>query len=253
VSGARVGLGSIAASLGMVACGPRQPPVPVPNPDSRQLVVVTTEGWTGTTGWLRRYERVPDHPDWRQVGDSVPVVVGRAGLAWGRGIRIDPRPGDPVKREGDEKSPAGEFQLSHAFGYAPADSARWLRLPYVNATPSLQCVDDPGSPRYNELVYRPTEGEPPWRSAEDMRRPDDAYQWGVVIEHNSGWAREPGAGSCIFMHVWQGPSTPTVGCTALAIHPLVALMSWLAPLRTPVLVQLPRSVYERVRVDWDLP
>ena len=67
------------------------------------------------------------------------------------------------------------------------------------------------------------------------------------------WSVQAGAGSCIFMHVWQGPSAPTVGCTALAIRPLVELMSWLAPLRTPVLVQLPRSVYERVRVEWDLP
>jgi D-alanyl-D-alanine dipeptidase len=215
--------------------------------------VVTTDGWTGTTGWLHRYERVPDHPDWRRVGDSVAVVVGRAGLAWGRGIRSDPRPGDPIKREGDGKSPAGEFQLSHAFGYAPPDSARWLLLPYVSAGPFLQCVDDPDSPRYNELVDRPAEGPTSWRSAENMRRDDDAYRWGIVIEHNSGWARERGAGSCIFLHVWQGPSSPTVGCTALDLDRLIEIMTWLAPLRTPVLVQLPRSVYQRVRVEWDLP
>jgi D-alanyl-D-alanine dipeptidase len=242
----------IIALLGLAACAGRPAPQ-VPAPGSRQLVVVTTKDWTGTTGWLRRYERVPDHPDWRPVGDSVPVVLGRAGLAWGRGIRAEARPGEPVKREGDGKSPAGEFQLSHAFGYAPPDSARWLRLGYVQAAPGLQCVDDPASVRYNELVYRPAEGPPPWRSGEEMRRPDEAYRWGVVVEHNSGWAREPGAGSCIFLHIWAGPDSPTVGCTALEPAHLVDVMRWLDPLRTPVLVQLPRPVYDRVRGDWQLP
>src|SRR5262249_30508391 len=116
--------------LGLAACaGGPQPAVPVPG--ARQLVTVTSADWDQTTGWLRRYERVPNRPGWLPVGDSIAVVLGRTGLAWGRGVRIDPRPGEPIKREGDGKSPAGEFQLSHAFGYAPPDSARWLRLGYV--------------------------------------------------------------------------------------------------------------------------
>jgi len=89
----------VIALFGLAACAGRPPPQ-VPVPGSRQLVVVTTKDWTGTTGWLRRYERVPDQPAWRPVGDSVPVVVGRAGLAWGRGIRAEARRGEPVKREG---------------------------------------------------------------------------------------------------------------------------------------------------------
>jgi D-alanyl-D-alanine dipeptidase len=242
----------LVALVGLAACaGAPRPAVPVPG--SRQLVLVVTADWGGTTGWLQRYERVPNHPGWRVVGDSVPVVVGRTGLAWGRGVRVDVRPGEPIKREGDGKSPAGEFQLSHAFGYAPADSAGWLRLGYLQATPALQCVDDPRSERYNELVYRPAEGPPPWHSAEDMRRSDDAYRWGVVVEHNSGWAREPGAGSCIFLHVWSAPNSSTVGCTAMEADRLVEVMRWLDPLRTPVLVQLPRAAYDRLRGEWDLP
>lgn len=240
------------AVLGLAACAGRPAPQ-VPRPGARQLVVVTTSDWTGTAGWLRRYERVPGNPAWRPVGDSVPIVVGRAGLAWGRGVRIDAHPDEPVKREGDGKSPAGEFQLSHAFGYAPPDSARWLRIGYVHASPTLQCVDDPQSPQYNQLVYRPEERAVSWHSAEAMRRPDEAYRWGVVVEHNSGWAREAGAGSCIFLHIWSGPGTSTVGCTALDAERLIEVMRWLDQLRTPVLVQLPRPVYERLRSAWELP
>jgi D-alanyl-D-alanine dipeptidase len=114
-------------------------------------------------------------------------------------------------------------------------------------------VDDPASARYNELVYLAAGDSATWTSAEDMRRGDEAYRWGVVVEHNSGWAREPGAGSCIFLHVWSGPTSSTVGCTAMDLDRLVGLMRWLDPLRAPVLVQLPRAVYDRLRAEWELP
>ncbi len=237
--------------LGLVACA-GQPAPGAPSPGARQLVVVRTRDWDATTGWLRRYERTPDRP-WLAVGDSIPVVVGRTGLAWGIGVRVAPEAGEPVKHEGDGKSPAGEFQLGAAFGYAPADSARELRIAYVQAVPTLQCVDDPASDHYNELRFRPADGPPPWASAEEMRRSDEAYRWGVVVEHNSGSQRVAGGGSCIFLHVWSGPRSPTVGCTAMDIDQLVEVMRWLDAARTPVLVQLPDPVYTRLRSDWELP
>ena len=237
--------------FGLVACA-GQPAPGTPSAGARQLIVVRTRDWDATTGWLTRYERTPDRP-WLAVGDSIPVVVGRTGLAWGIGVRVAPEPGEPVKREGDGKSPAGEFQLGAAFGYAPADSTGGLQIAYVQAMPTLQCVDDPASDHYNELRFRPADGPPPWASAEDMRRSDEAYRWGVVVEHNSGWQRVAGGGSCIFLHVWSGPSSPTVGCTAMDVDRLVEVMRWLDAARTPVLVQLPDPVYHRLRADWELP
>jgi len=245
--------GATVTLLGIAACAGQAPRPAVPVPGSRQLVVVTTGDWGSTTGWLRAYKQVPGHRGWRPVGDSIPIVVGRTGLAWGRGVRAEPGAGEPIKREGDGKSPAGEFQLSHAFGYAPADSTRWLRLRYLQATPELHCVDDPASASYNQLVYLAAGDSAAWASAEDMRRADESYRWGVVVEHNTGWGREPGAGSCIFLHIWSGPASSTAGCTAMDAGRLVELMRWLDPLRTPVLVQLPRSAYDRLRADWDLP
>jgi D-alanyl-D-alanine dipeptidase len=114
-------------------------------------------------------------------------------------------------------------------------------------------VDDPASERYNELRFRPAEGPPPWASAEEMRRSDEAYRWGVVVEHNTGWQRVAGGGSCIFLHVWSGPASPTVGCTAMEADRLVEVMRWLDASRTPVLVQLPDAVYQRLRTTWELP
>lgn len=49
---------------------------------ARQMVLVVTPGWDSTAGTLRRYVRDSDASAWRAVGADVPIVVGRAGVAW---------------------------------------------------------------------------------------------------------------------------------------------------------------------------
>ena len=70
-----------------------------------------------------------------------------------------------------------------------------------------------------------------------MRRDDILYKWGVVVDHNA--AAIPGAGSCIFLHIWKSSSAPTAGCTAMPESDLVRLLRWLDPARHPILIQLP--------------
>ena len=57
--------------------------------DHRQLVLVITPDWSATTGRLQRYERTENNK-WTPVGAAVPIVVGRTGLAWGRGAELSP-------------------------------------------------------------------------------------------------------------------------------------------------------------------
>ena len=63
--------------------------------------------------------------------------------------------------------------------------------------------------------------------SEKMLRDDGLYKWGVFVEHNP--AAAPGAGSCIFLHIWKDSTTPTTGCTAMAEKDLVKLLRWLDP------------------------
>jgi D-alanyl-D-alanine dipeptidase len=84
-----------------------------------------------------------------------------------------------------------------------------------------------------------------------MRRADNLYRWGIVVDHNT--PPVPGAGSCIFLHVWRGPESATNGCTAMAEHDLQSLITWLDPQANPVLVQLPVEELECLRTDWQLP
>ena len=215
-----------------------------------QAIVVTTSSWESTRGTLRRYQRDSIGASWLGVGSAVPIVVGATGLAWGFD-EISRAAGDPVKREGDGKAPAGVFALDTAFGFAPASTASWIRLPYVPIVEGTECVDDTASAHYNTVIDRRAALRVDWRSAEHMRRIDQ-YRLGVIVAYNSTPPRA-GRGSCIFLHIWGGPDVPTSGCTAMPERDLTSLVLWLDRRAQPTLVQLPESEYARLRGEWALP
>ena len=215
-----------------------------------QCVVVLTDDWVSTTGTLGRFER-KGASGWKRLGRDVAVVLGRKGLGEGRGLVHLKFNNLPQKSEGDDRAPAGIFNLSSAFGYAPKHSAAWVKLPYLTLSPETEGVDDPNSHYYNRLVDRSKVARIDWRSSEQMRRNDDRYKWGIVVEHNPDAV--PGAGSCIFLHVWKGSSILTSGCTAMAESDLVKLLRWLDPERSPILVQMPRAIYRSIQSKYDLP
>lgn len=216
---------------------------------STQMVLVVTPAWDSTSGSLRRFERDAPRGTWRQVGGPVPVVVGRTGVAWDdrRGVA---RPGEPVKREGDGRSPAGVFPLDTAFGFDARESAAWIRLPYVPLRTTTECVDDGRSAHYNTIVDRDGVPRVDWTSSEKMRSIGQ-YAYGVHVAYNAPPAAS--RGSCIFLHIWAGPRSTTAGCTAMDQDALKQLMGWIDPQRRPMLVQLPASGVARLRSAWRLP
>lgn len=209
-----------------------------------QLILVLTPSWDAVEGRLQRFERPDASAAWKPVGPVEDVVVGRKGLGWGRGMRVDVQQGEPVKREGDKKAPAGTFAISSAFGR----SAATLRVPYVQTTDTLRCVDDGRSASYNRI--REDVSDRDWTSAEVMRRADGQYDWGIVVDHNVD--ARPGAGSCIFLHARQTASA-TAGCTAWDVASVEATARWLDAAKEPVLVQLPETVHARLQEAWELP
>jgi L,D-peptidoglycan transpeptidase YkuD (ErfK/YbiS/YcfS/YnhG family) len=216
---------------------------------STQMVVVTTKDWTATEGTLRRFERT--ERAWQQLGPALPVVVGRGGLGWGRGLN-PPSSSGPQKEEGDGRSPAGIFRLTYAFGYAPAEAVREIKLPYIQCTSSVECVDDTNSSSYNIIVDRRSVAKVDWKSSEKMRMIDGEYELGVFVAHNSE-PTEPGAGSCVFLHIWKEPGHPTSGCTAMSKGGIESLLGWLDSRSNPVLVQLPQAEYQQKQKPWMLP
>jgi zinc D-Ala-D-Ala dipeptidase len=217
---------------------------------AEQLVVVTTPSWTSTTGTMRRLERSTPTSEWRSVDAPIPVVVGRTGIAWGVGFdEISAE--DPHKNEGDGKAPAGVFALDTAFGFAPRDSMRDVKLPYVQLLPTSDCVDDTASIHYNTVVDRARVPRVDWNSAEHMREVPQ-YKIGVIVGYNASPPAKA-RGSCIFLHIWNGPDSHTAGCTAFDEAKLRDVIAWLDPKRRPLLVQLTAPSYSALRADWKLP
>jgi D-alanyl-D-alanine dipeptidase/L,D-peptidoglycan transpeptidase YkuD (ErfK/YbiS/YcfS/YnhG family) len=184
-------------------------------PGTKQALVVAAEPAGGYKTHLTAWEY--DENGWRQAFDRLAAVIGRGGLA-----------ASGEKREGDGKTPAGIYSLGTAFGYGENFAGA---MPYRQATADDYWVDDPLSPLYNQWV----QGRPAARSFERMKRDDDCYKYGIVVEYNTRPVTA-GLGSAIFVHVWRGPDEPTAGCVALAEGDLVRLLAWLDPGKRPVII-----------------
>lgn len=191
-----------------------EPACPVPLAEASRLVLVTTQGMDRVSARLQRFERAGPGQPWQALGPPERAVVGRSGLAWGHGFRGSAQDGEPVKREGDGRTPAGLYRLGRGFGYpATARPGNLVLRPGASL-----CVDDPASPDYNRIV--------PLKAGlkgEDMGA-EPLYRRGLVIDYPSDAAAR--AGSCIFLHVWRSRSQGTAGCVALPEHRVAALQGF---------------------------
>lgn len=218
----------------------------------RQVIVAKAATWNSNTATLQCYQRASARAPWQPVfPKAVPVLLGRAGLAWGRGPFVPPQNGIPLKVEKDWRAPAGVFQLGTLFGYAatPPAGTRW---PYLQVGPYDAYVDDPALPHYNQHVRVDPRNIPPWFEKQKMRLGDAAYKWMLEIRHNQKPAA-PGYGSAIFFHVRRGPTKPSAGCTTMAVENLEALIRWVDPRASPYYVLLPEGDYAALRGAWRLP
>lgn len=221
-------------------------------PAVRQLIVAQAPDWNSSNATMQCYQRASADAPWQPVFTKTwPVLLGRSGLAWGRGVFTPPQNGIPPKVEKDWRAPAGVFQLGQLFGYAssPPKGANW---PYVKVGAYDAFIDDPRSPLYNQHVRVDPNNIPPWFEKAKMRLGDSAYKWMLEIKHNPAPAA-PGYGSAIFFHVRRGPTKPSAGCTTMAVENLEAMIRWLNPKASPHYVLLPAADYAALRAAWRLP
>src|SRR5262245_47670404 len=80
---------------------------PEPLATARGLVLVTVPTMTSSTATMRVFERPRVEAPWQLVHPAEPAVVGHRGTGWGAGFRDFAREGEPIKREGDLRTPAG--------------------------------------------------------------------------------------------------------------------------------------------------
>ncbi len=207
---------------------------------SDKLLVVTTPDWNTVNGTLKRYVR--SHGKWKQLGQAVPIVVGKNGMAWDPALAS----GDgPVKHEGDGRSPAGIYPLTKTFGFAPSLGAA---KDYFSLTPAIECVDDVNSVHYAQIVNNEKVAKD-WNSSEHMRS-IELYRWGVVVPYNMEGTKA-GAGSCIFLHIAPASGNGTAGCTAMPEANIEEIVHWIG--KGAVLVQMPEAQYTRMKQTLGTP
>ena len=184
--------------------------------DAKQLVVVDAPSMDGPKATIRTYQRPDVSSPWMPTGKARPAVVGAKGVAWGWGFHDAAKHGEPLKVEGDKRTPAGIFPLGATFGFEPRPAARHMTL----APGKHLCVDDVKSPHYSRIVTAEiagggTSGEKMWEI--------EVYKRGIVVDYKTD--RVARAGSCIFVHIWAGPDQGTSGCVAAHERDVVALQA----------------------------
>jgi len=227
-------------------------PTGFPVAGCRQLVLVVAPDFNSVRGTLRRFSREGADGPWRENGERVECVLGRAGLGAGRGLL--PLMAGPLKRQGDHRTPAGLFSLPEVFGYATAEAAAkaGVRLPYQAVTDRSACLTDPTSPRFGRIVGPGERSAAEKGRQERMKRDDGANLWGVVIGHNRE-NPDPEAGTCLFVNVRAAGGPPTGGSIGLPEAQVMALAAWLDPAAGPLLAVLPEKQYQQVKRTWGLP
>lgn len=186
----------------------------VPEGSNEALIVDAGPGFKGKmTVWEKQGGQ------WRAVFSSMDVVVGKNGIA-----KRD------QKREGDGKTPTGMFPLRTAFGYSGSLDTK---LYYKQVSSEDIWVDDINSSHYNQWINIKNKGDA--QSFERMKREDDLYEAGAIIEYNTQPIKA-GLGSAIFLHIWRGPSQPTAGCVALSKENILKVLKWLDLADKPVIV-----------------
>ena len=181
----------------------------------------------------------------------MPVLFGKNGLAWGRGLAGQDEAGRH-KTERDGRAPAGIFRIGKIYTYDPA-LPPGANFPFHQVTKADAWIDDPSRPDYNRFVtIDDPEHPPPWFRKQKMRHNDFAYRWLVEIRHNSD-PPVPNEGSAIFFHIRRGVQRPTSGCTTMAEGELVRMIKWLRADRVPCYVLLPVAVYREKAAVWQLP
>ena len=219
-------------------------------PEVREVVVAIAPGWDSMQGHLQCFRRAAGG-DWQPASEPIPVLFGKNGLAWGRGLEGTDEPG-LHKKEHDGRAPAGVFKIGTIYTYDPA-LPPGADYPFHTVNDADAWVDDPKSPNYNRHVTIPdASNPPPWFDKQKMRHGDFAYRWLVEIRHNAD-PPTPGDGSAIFFHIRRGASRPTSGCTTMAEPNLVKLIQFLHADEHPRYALLPWSEYHAKWRAWGLP
>ena len=120
-----------------------------------------------------------------------------------RGISIN-------KKEGDKKTPKGEFKLKYILYRKDRIFDLKTRLKKIVIKKKMGWCDDPNSNNYNKIINFPSK-----YSAEKLWKKENVYDIIIVIDYNLNPLIK-NKGSAIFLHIAKRKYQPTNGCIAVS-------------------------------------
>jgi hypothetical protein len=150
-------------------------------------------------------------------GPPEAAVVGSAGIGWAEDYSHLSKKDEPIKREGDKRTPAGVFRVAGPFGFDQSKLNGYTRLVQGNSF----CVDDPTSSLYGKIVSKSVAKLV--KSSEDMSA-TPGLKRGMIVDYPA--RRGAKAGSCIFLQVAEGDSAGTNARIGMPEARLTVLQNW---------------------------
>ncbi len=224
--------------------------------ESTQAIIGITEGWNSSHVTLSLVEKNRDG-QWKTVLGPFRGRIGYNGMVWGLGLHKNPWFAQ-TKTEGDDRSPAGIFDIGGLWVCNPVPVKHDPAMPYVKVGPNDLWVNDRRLPHlYNRHVRLPHPATTPWQKHEQMNQRDYHHSIKMLVHHNTPQSvgrPKVGKGSAIFFHIWRKQGQyASAGCTTLNEENFRAIIARLKVSRRPVYILLPRQEYTRRRKSWNLP
>lgn len=211
---------------------------------ARQVVIVTTLGWSTIHGTIEAWEKGTDG-QWQLAMAPYNANIGING--WVEGAK---------RIQGDHRTPTGVYRIHKAFGRS-ADPGSGL--PYHQLTPADYWAGDQRDPKTYNIFQRSRPATAKWRTSqsEHLYYIQPAYQYVAAIDYNEALgvhrasdgqyvATTPAntrLGSAIFLHCYgtTGPRGYTLGCVNTHPAKMAWLLRWFDPALAPVVAMGPPS------------
>ena len=164
--------------------------------------LVTVQATEGTEAVIKMFEKTVENGKaiWTETL-SCPGLIGLEGLG--------------KTKEGDNKTPIGDFGITTAFGIKANPGTA---LPYIDVDENTYCCGDENF--YNQMIDI-SEYPHDCSDGEHIIDYSPEYNYGIFIDYNKEGT--PGLGSAIFFHC-TGANTYTGGCIAVSEENMVALL-----------------------------
>ena len=114
------------------------------------------------------------------------------------------------KREGDKKTPKGEFKLKYILYRKDRIINLKTKLKKIAINKKMGWCDDINSDSYNKIINFPFK-----YSAEKLWKKENVYDIIIIIDYNLNPVIK-NKGSAIFLHIAKKKYQPTAGCIAVS-------------------------------------